>query len=178
MALIQPHGDSHLLQVHADKGAADVQARVGLDLLQRHGVAEAVIGGGGEGAAGLGLGLHVHDLRARHGLMLHDQRPVQMLAALGSDVDALGGKDTVQAIKNGLGDLRRGPAAHTLAHYLTGAAAHHNDLPLVQVRLVHQLLGSLGRLTLYLPKQILLLQFMHGSSHRISSFPVGKNHCL
>lgn len=30
MALIQPHGDSHLLQVHADKGAADVQARVGL----------------------------------------------------------------------------------------------------------------------------------------------------
>ena len=34
MALIQPHGDSHLLQVHADKGAADVQARVEANIKQ------------------------------------------------------------------------------------------------------------------------------------------------
>ena len=145
-------------------------------ILHRHGMAEGVIRSGGKGAAGLGLRLHIHDLGIRHGLMLHDERAVQMLAALGGDIDALGGKHAVQAVENGLRDFRRGPTAHPLADYLAGAAADHHDLPFVEVRLVHQLLGSLGRLALHLPKQIFLLQFMHDSGHDVSFLSLaGKN---
>ncbi len=53
--LLQPHRHRHLFQVHPDQRAAYVQTGVSPDLLQRHRMPEALIGGGGEGAARLGL---------------------------------------------------------------------------------------------------------------------------
>ena len=113
--------------------AADVQAGVGLDQLHRHRVPEAVVGRCGKGAARLGLGHHVADFREGDSLPLHDNGPVQVLAALGGQVDALGGQDLVQAVKNGLADLRAGMAAHLVAGHLAGGAAHHQNLALPQL---------------------------------------------
>ena len=49
--LRQTDGDGDLLQVHADERTADVKTRVRADFLERHGVAESIVGGGCEGAA-------------------------------------------------------------------------------------------------------------------------------
>ena len=166
--MIQTHRNGNFLQVHSDQRATDIQTGISLDFLQGNRMTEAVIGGGGKGAARLGLGLHVHDLRTRHGFVFHNQRTVQMLAALRGDINALRGEYAAQSIENGLSDLRRGPTAHALAHHLAGAAAHHNDLPRVKVRLIHQLLSCLGRLVLHLPKQVFLFQFMHDTAHENS----------
>ena len=72
----------------------DVQSRVGADLLERDGVTEALIGSGRKRAARLRLRQNVDDLRVRHRLVLHDERAVQMFAALGRDVNAHGRKHT------------------------------------------------------------------------------------
>ena len=92
VVLLQADGNGHLFQVHTDQRAADIKPRVGTDLLQRYGVAEAMIGGGGKGAAGLRLGHYIDDFPVGDSLMLHNQGAVQMLAALGGDVNAHGSK--------------------------------------------------------------------------------------
>ena len=166
MVLLQADGNGHLLQMHADQRAADVKARVGLDLLQCHGMAEAVIGGGGKGAAGLGLGHHVDDLAIGDGLMLHDEGAVQMLAALGGDVDAHGSEHAVQALEDGIGHFGGGPTAHVVAHHLAGGAAHHHDLALVESGDLGQLTGGVGGFFLHLYQKVLILYVMNGSCHK------------
>ena len=88
--------------------------------------------------------------------MLHDQRPVQVLAALGGDIHTHGAEHAVQPVENGLAHLRRGPAAHPVAHHLAGAAAHHHDLSLVEP-------GGLGQ-------QIGIFYLMNDSCHDKTSF--------
>ena len=152
--------------MHADQRAADVQTGIGPDLLQRHGMPERLVRGGGEGAARLGLGHYVDNFGVGHGLVLHDDGAVQMLTALGGDIDAHGPEHAVQPLKDGGGDLRRGPAAHLFAHYLAGAASYHHDLPLVELGRLGQLGRRIGRLPLNLFMQTLLLQLMHDTCHK------------
>ena len=156
--------------MHADQRAAYVQTGVGPDLLHRHRVAEGVIGGGGEGAARLGLGHHVDDVQLGYRLVLHDQRPVQVLAALGGDIHTHGAEHAVQPVENSLAHLRRGPAAHPAAHHLAGAAAHHHDLPLAQTGGLRQLPGGGGGLLPHLGQQIGIFYLMNDSCHDKTSF--------
>ena len=98
--------------------------------------------------------------------MFHDDGPVQMLAALGGDVHAHGAEHAVQPLEDGVGDLRRGPAAHLFAHDLAGAAAHYHDLALVEMGGLRQLGRRVGRLLPHLLMQTLLLQLMHDTCHK------------
>ena len=102
--------------------------------------------------------------------MLHDQGPVQMLAALGGNVHAHGPEHTVQPVEDSLPHLRRGPAAHPVAHHLAGAAAHHHDLPPVQAGSLRQLAGGVGRFLPHPGQQIGIFHFMNDSSHDKTSF--------
>ena len=77
-------------------------------MLQGHGAGEAVIGGGGEGAPRFGLGHDVYDVRAGDGVGLGDDGPVQMLTALGGEIDAPGGQGLADALEQGAAHLRRG----------------------------------------------------------------------
>ena len=55
-----------MLQMHADEGPSNVQARVRLDLLQRHRMPEPMVGGRGKGATRLRLRHHVADFSLPH----------------------------------------------------------------------------------------------------------------
>ena len=101
VVLLQADGNGHLLQMHTDQRTADVKASVGTNLLQRHGMAEILIGGGGKGAASLGLRHHVDDLAIGDGFVLHDEGAVQVLTALSGDIDPHGSKHAVQPLKDG-----------------------------------------------------------------------------
>ena len=127
---------------------------------------ERLVRGGGEGAARLGLGHHVDNFGVGHGLVLHDDGAVQMLAALGGDIDAHGPEHAVQPLEDGGGDLRCGPAAHLFAHHLAGAASYHHDLALMEPGRLGQLGCRIGRLLPHLFMQILLLQLMHNTCHK------------
>ena len=87
---VQTDRDDHVAHMHTDDSAADIQTGVGADVLNSHRVVEVVPGGGGEGAAGLGLGADVDDLIAvlLGAGLLDDEGAVQVLAALGGQVDA------------------------------------------------------------------------------------------
>ena len=61
----QPHRHRHIPQVHPDEGAADVQARVGPDVLHRHGALEGLPGGGGKGALVIKLRMDKRELPAQ-----------------------------------------------------------------------------------------------------------------
>ena len=90
----QPHRHGHPLQVHADEGAADVDARVGADLLHGHRVLEVLPAGSGPAASGMGPGHHAHFLPAVffRSFPLDDNGPVQMLTALRCQPDAVFGQ--------------------------------------------------------------------------------------
>ena len=89
-----------------------------------------------------------------------------MLAALGGDVDAHRGEHAVQALKDGVGHLGRGPAAHVVAYHLTGGAAHHHDLALVELCGFGQLTGGVGGFRLHLCQKVFILYIMNGSCHK------------
>ena len=104
--------------------------------------------------------------------MLHDDGPVQVLAALGGDVHAHGAEYTVQPRENGVRHLRRGPAAHLLSHHLAGAASHHHDLAPMQMGGLRQLLCRRRGLLPHLRQQAAILYFMHDTCHSISFLSV------
>ena len=119
---------------------------------------ESVIGGGGERATRLGLGDYIHDLRPRYRRLLHDQRPVQVLAALRRHIDAHGCKYAVQSPENGVCHLRRGPAAHLMPHHLAGAAPNDYNLPPAQMCRLRQLAGRLRGFLLHLLHKLWIFQ--------------------
>lgn len=83
--LFDPDGNRHFLQMHADESVADINSSMGADLLDGHGVLKACISSRGKGTAGLEL-RHDVDLLIAVFLCccpLQNQRPVQMLTALG-----------------------------------------------------------------------------------------------
>ena len=93
---------------------------------------EAVIRRRGKRTACLRLGHHVADIRAGNGFGLHDDGPVQMLTALGSQIDALRLEGFLDPFINGLAQLRAGVAADFMTGDFAGGAAHHQDLALPQ----------------------------------------------
>ena len=153
--------------MHPDEGATDVQSCIRPDLLQRHRMPKRLVSGGGEGAARLGLGHHIDDLPAGDRLVFHDQSPVQMLAALGSHVDAHGAEHTVKAPENGIRHLRCRPASHLMPYHLTGTASDDHELSLPQMGSLRQLAGRSGGLPLYLFQKLLILQRMYRCSCHI-----------
>ena len=87
----EPHRHSYRPQMHADKCVADIYARVGLYPLYGYRVGKSFIGGGGKGAAGLGLGhgVYLRQTISLGGGALDDERAVEMLTALGRQIDAV-----------------------------------------------------------------------------------------
>ena len=102
--------------------------------------------------------------------MLHDQRTVQVLAALGGDVDAHGSKHAVESVENGLCDLGRGPAAHLMPHHLAGATAHHHNVAPPQPGCLRQLPCGVRRLLPHLFQQVGALYLMNDPSHSYLPF--------
>mgnify|MGYP006991522564 CR=1 FL=1 len=112
--------------------SADVQTGVCFNFLHSHRVFKPVIGSSGKGAACLGLGDDVHDVRVGHRFRFHDDGPVQVLAALGGQVDALLLQEAVDAVEDLNGGLRGGVGADLAAQHFTGGAAHDHDVPRLQ----------------------------------------------
>ena len=98
--------------------------------------------------------------------MFHDDGAVQVLAALGGDVDAHRREHAVQSLEDGVGHLRRGPAAYLFAHDLAGAAAHHHDLAPAEPRGLCQLGGGVGRFLTHLSQKPFVFHVMHDTCHK------------
>ena len=128
VVLLQADGNSDFAEVHADKGSADVDTCVCLDVLERYGSLEACVASGCEGATCLWLWYDVHDFCIRDSLMLDNDSAVQVLTALGRDVDALSAKDAVKAFVNRLADFRDGVATDLVTQGFAGAAADNDDV--------------------------------------------------
>ena len=83
----QAHRDCYGSQVHPDQRSADVQTRAGADRFHGAGGLHPLPDGGRKGAARLGLRDNVHALQTVQAArrVLHNQGPVEMLAALGGE---------------------------------------------------------------------------------------------
>ena len=116
------HRNGHRAQVHADERAADVNACVGLDPLHGAGGGKSIPGGGGEGAAGLQLGLYIDHFQAvfQCGLFFDDNGAVQVLAALGSQVEAVLSRCLIEGVEFGFSNLLAGLAANRVGSDLAG----------------------------------------------------------
>ena len=55
-----PHRYSHILQMHADQGIADIQARMCYDMLHSHRMFERFVSNRRKGASRLGLGHNIY----------------------------------------------------------------------------------------------------------------------
>ena len=91
MVIRQTDGDSHALQVHPDHRKPDIESPVSLDLHHGDRVLEMIESIRREGAAGMQPGDDRHFLIAALLCFaaLHDERPIQMLAALESQSKSL-----------------------------------------------------------------------------------------
>jgi len=154
--------------VHADQRAADVKSGVGVYLFERHGMAERFVRGRRKRAARLGLRQDVDDLAVRHSLVLHDQRAVQMLAALGGKIHAHGRKYAGEPSEDGVRHLRRRPAADLMAHARARAAADDDDLSAAQMCDLRKLARRLCRLLLRLFHQTMIFYLMYDSRHDLT----------
>ena len=101
--------------MHADKGPADVDSCVCLDMFERYGSLEACVASGSEGAASFGLWNDIHDFGVRDGLVFDDDGSVQVLAALGRDIDALRSENALKPFVNSFPDFRDGMATDLVA---------------------------------------------------------------
>lgn len=131
-----------MLQMHADEGPSNVQARVRLDLLQRHRMPEPMVGGRGKGATRLRLRHHVADFSLPHCFGLHNDGPVQMLTALGRQINSPGNENLLHPFIDGLPQFRAGITPHFMTGHLTGGTAHHQNLALAEFGCLTDLLGG------------------------------------
>ena len=127
--------------MHPDESAADVDARMSLDLFHGDRVMELLPAGGGPAAARVGPGHHTDFLPAVSfgGFPLDDNGTVEVLTALGRQPDALRRQHRGNARVHGLRRFQAGILADVPAHDLTGRAAHHKDIALFQLCLLQQL---------------------------------------
>ena len=84
-------------------------------MFERYGSLEACVASCSEGTAGFGLWHDIHDFCIRDCFMFDDDCAVQVLTALGSDVDAVCTEDALESVVNGLADFRYGVAADLVA---------------------------------------------------------------
>ena len=80
------------------------------------------------------------------GLALNDDRTVQMLTALGGQIDALLLQWRQHARQHGSGSLHAGILADAPAHDLAAGAADHKNVPGLEMRSLQQFFRSLPRL--------------------------------
>ena len=134
--------------MHTDQRTADVHARGGPDLLNKDGVVKALPAVRGPAAARVGLRNGRDDLIAvgLRGLALNDDRTVQMLTALGGQIDALLLQWRQHARQHGSGSLHAGILADVPAHDLAAGAADHKNVPGLKMRSLQQFFRSLPRL--------------------------------
>ena len=95
----------------------------------------------------MGLGQHVdHRREGGQGGLFHDERPVQMLAALGGQPQAMLLYHRCNARVDGGSRVQAAVFADVAAHDLTGRTAHYKKITGGGVRSLQQFPGSLRRL--------------------------------
>lgn len=131
--------------MHPDERAADVHARCSFDFLNEHRVVKGAPAVGSPAAARVGLRDGRHDLIAvgPGDRALDDDSAVQVLAALGSKVDALLLQGRQHTRQHGGGSLHAGILSDMSTHDLAAGAADHEDIPSFQVRGFQQFFSSL-----------------------------------
>ena len=130
----QPDRNRHRLDVHSNKGIADIQTGVGLEVFHSHGSLHIFIGAGGKAAAGFWLGHYIDNVQPQFPgqVRFDDQRPVEMLTALRCQPQSFFRQDQSDGGMDFLRCFIAGVGADLFAQYLTGRTADDNDVPTVQ----------------------------------------------
>ena len=104
---ISDNGHGHVTKMHTDERAANIQPRMGADMLDRHGILHLRIHRRGKRTACMGLRQDADDVVAVffRTIALNDQSAVEMLAALGGEINPLLCQHGCDACKNGLSRL-------------------------------------------------------------------------
>ena len=121
--------------MHADQCTADVHTGGGLHFLHQHGVMEGAPAVGGPAAARVGLGDGGYDLVAvlLGDLPLNHDGAVQMLAALGGQVDTLLLQRGQHTRQHSGGNLHARIVADTPAADLAAGTADNKDIAGLQM---------------------------------------------
>ena len=110
------------------------------NVFDRDGVRKRRVRRSGKRAARLGLGNDVDRLKAiTHGrFFFQNNGAVEVLAALGGQVQAVLLRRCVQFVKNDFGRVRGRVRADFLPQHFAGRAAHDQNIPLPQMRGLEQ----------------------------------------
>ena len=156
--------------MHPDEGAADVEARIGPDMLDGYGGLERLVAGGRERPARLGLRDNVHDFGVRDGLVLDDDGTVQVLAALCGDIDAARCEDSMERFENDLARFGYGMTPELLSECLACAATDDDNLALAQVRRLDEFLCRTCRIAADLLQNALVFDLVSYACHFLRPF--------
>ena len=142
-------------------------------MLHRHRIPEAFISHAGKRASRLGLWHRIYhgEPVPDSGLSLHDQRPVQMLAALGRQKQPSLLHCAVNTVKYRLCRLHTGKGSDPLSCHLTGRASHCQNVPLIQLCLIEKLPQRLPGLLFHSLEEILFHPSVRHSCLRHFSSP-------
>ena len=134
--------------MHADQGVSDIDPGFGPDMLHRHRIGHLLIGRGGKGTARLGLGHHIDCLIAVFlcRFPFQDQRPVQMLTALSSQINSLVLEHLIKSLKHDSSQIRIGERSDPVSGDLTAGAADHHQVTEFQIGLLQKFLCDHFRL--------------------------------
>jgi len=115
--------------VHSDKGVADVNTGISLNLFDNDRFFEGLHGIGRQRTAGFRHGIDMDGPGAvgQGAVGLHHQGPVDVLAALDGQEDIGGFEHIKEGLHHRLGDGRAAAAANANPLNLAGAAPHNND---------------------------------------------------
>ena len=134
-------------------------------MFERYGSLEGRVAGRCKGAAGFRLRHDVHDFCVRDGFMFNDNRAVQVLAALGGNVDALCAENALEPFVDGFPDLGDGVAADLVAQGFAGAAADDYNIAFFEMRRFDEFRGGFGGVRLDLHDNILVVNFVSNACH-------------
>ena len=113
-------------------------------MFERYGGFEGCVTGRREGAAGFWLRHDVYDFCVRDGFVLDDYGSVQVLAALGGNVDTLCTENALESFVDGFPDFGNGVAADLIAQGFACAASDDDYVAFFEMCRFDKLRGSNG----------------------------------
>ena len=165
--------DSDLFEVHADKGPADIEAGIGLDMLDCNSVLKCTVAGCCKRATRLGLRHNVHDFCVWLRGMFDDDGAVQVFAALCRDVDAERLEHGREPFKNRLADFGHGMAPDVVTEGRTRAATDYDDFACSQVRFFNEFFSGVLCVVTNLFNKVLVVYFVCNAGYSHSMVPGG-----
>ena len=129
--------------MHPDERTADIDSGIRRNLFYRHRVTEGIPGSDSKGASGLWLRHHIDDFITSLFCRgpLQNQRTIQVLTALGSQIDSCLLGCLIDASEHYLGQIGAGKGTNSRSSYLAGRTAHNQNL--IFLRLCNSLIYNL-----------------------------------